>query len=368
MESCPKVLALNALGHCSAYGKDFLPSTNLLVATPGKLTASKKMEVVVNQMFDKCKLLPKILLLGAFASIAAFAANVVPGTLNYVEGSVSLNGQPVTSADIGKATLGQNQVLATQQGRAEMLLTPGVFLRIGDNSAVQLISPDLANTRVALLNGEATVEVTELFKENHLQVGVNGTMTTLLKPGLYEFNAGQPHLAVYDGEATVVIGDREVRVKEGHQAQLTGNVAVSKFDRKHRQDALYAWSNLRSEYEAQASAQSAQVIYAGGGPWWDGPGWYWNPYWDTFGFLPGDGILYSPFGWPYFSPGFAYYAPIYFRGGFAAGGHGLVGGRAFAGGHPSGFAAAPHASVGGFHGGGFGGGGFHGGGGGGGHR
>ena len=262
-----------------------------------------------------------------------------------------------------------------------MLLTPGVFLRIGNNSAVQLISPDLADTRVALLNGQATVEVTELFKENRLQISVGGIMTTLLKRGLYEFNADQPRLAVYDGEATVLSGDREIRVKEGHQAQLTGAVAVSKFDRKHQQDALYAWSNLRSEYEAQASAQSAQIIYAGGGPWWDGPGWYWNPYWDTFGFLPGDGILYSPFGWPYFSPGFAYYAPIYFRHGFVAGGRGFAGGRAFAGSHPGGFAAAPHANVGGFrggglHGGGFGGGGFHGGGfggggfhgGGGGHR
>ena len=338
-------------------------------------------EVVVNHMVDKCRLLPKLFLATSLGAAAAFAGSVVPGTLNYVEGAVTLNGQPASPADIGKATLGENQVLATEQGKAEMLLTPGVFVRIGDNSALQLVSPDLANTRVALLNGEATVEVTELFKENRLQVSVDGTMTTLLKRGLYEFDAGHPHLAVYDGEAAVTSGDREVKVKQGHQAQLTGPVQVTKFDRKHGQDALYAWSNLRSEYEAQASAQSAQIIYAGGGPWWDGPGWYWNPYWDVYGFLPGDGILYSPFGWPYFSPGFAFYAPIYYRQPFA-GGRGF--GHGFAGGHPGGFAAAPHAggfhgggfhgggfaggglAGGGFHGGGFGGGGFHGGGGG--HR
>ena len=288
-------------------------------------------------MFDECKSVPRLLLVlgiaGIFASSTALAASgmpryagnaapgssVVPGTLNYIEGSVTLNGQPVTSESVGKAKLGENQVLSTAQGKAEILLTPGVYLRIGDNSSVRMLLPDLTDTRVALLNGGATVEVTELFKENHLQVGVAGTMTTLVKPGLYEFNADHPQVSVYKGEAFVLSGDRQVKVKEGHQAQLTGAVLVAKFDRKAVQDPLYAWSNLRSEYNAQASAESAQAVYGGWGPYWYGPGWYWNPYWDMYGFLPGYGVMYSPFGWPFFSPGFAYYAPIYFHGPLRAG-------------------------------------------------
>ena len=322
-------------------------------------------EVVENHMFDKRKLLPNMLLLVGFSAVAAFADSVIPGTLNYLEGSVSLNGQPLTSESIGKAKIGENQALSVAQGKAEILLTPGVFFRLGDNSSVRMLSPNLTDTRVALLNGEATVEVTELFKENHLQVGVAGTMTALLKTGLYEFNADHPQLAVYDGEASVLTGDRRVKVKKGHEAQLTGAVQVAKFDRKTDQDQLYAWSNLRAEYDAQASAESAQAVYGGWGPYWGGPGWYWNPYWDMYGFLPGDGILYSPFGWPFFSPGFAYYAPMYFHhpigGGFA--GRGFAG-RGFAGRAPSsGFAhglAAPHMG-GGFAGGGHMGGGFGGG-------
>ena len=326
-------------------------------------------------MFDKCKLFPRLLAvaaifaLGAVSAFAQSGTSVIPGTLNYVEGSVSLNGQALTSQSIGKATVGENQVLSTAQGKAEILLTPGVFLRLGDNSAARMLSPNLTDTRVAVLNGEATVEVTELFKENHLQIGVGGTMTTLLKQGLYEFNADHPQLAVYDGEASVLSGDRQIKVKQGHQAQLTGAVQVAKFDRKAQQDPLYAWSNLRAEYDAQASAESAQAVYGGWGPYWYGAGWYWNPYWDMYGFLPGDGILYSPFGWPFFSPGFAYYAPRYFGGGaFARGGFAGRGfaGRGFAGRVPSGgFSrglAAPRVGGGGFAGGGhFGGGGFGGG-------
>jgi len=325
-------------------------------------------------MFDKCKWIFTLLAILAASSLAISAESVVPGTLNYEEGSVSLDGQGLTAASIGKSSVGENQVLKTARGKAEMLLTPGVFLRLGENSSVRMLSPNLTDTRVALLRGEATVEVTELFKENHIQVAVDGFNTTLLKRGLYEFNADHPQVAVYDGQAVVAGNDQQVNVKQGHEAQLTGAVAVSKFDRKTQQDQLYAWSNLRSEYEAQASAQSAQLVYAGGDPYWYGAGWYWNPWWDMYGFLPGDGILYSPFGWPFFSPGFAYYAPIYFRHPFVAGGRGLVGGRAFTGRAPSsGFSrgfAAPRAS-GGFSGGGHMGGGFGGGGhmgGGGGHR
>lgn len=318
-----------------------------------------------NHMLDKCKLPTMLLAMTGLAGLTALAqgpthGSAVPGTVNYVEGSVSLDGQALTSASVGNANIGENQVLSTAQGRAEVLLTPGVFLRLGDNSAVRMVSPNLTDTRVALMNGEATVEVTELFKQNRIQIGVNGIMTTLLKPGVYEFNATQPQVAVYDGEAMVLSGDRQIKVKKGHEAQLTGVVHVAKFDRKTQQDQLYAWSNLRSEYEAQASAQSAQNIFVGGGPAWYGAGWYWNPYFDMYGFLPGDGMLYSPFGWPFYSPAFAYYyAPGYFGGSFARGG--FVGHRGFAGAGrvpSSGFArglAAPRMG-GGFAGRGFGGG------------
>src|SRR3984957_11201943 len=82
---------------------------------------------------------------------AAAASSAIPGTLNYVEGQVAVAGQPVTSHSVGSVQMEPNQVLETGQGRAELLLTPGVFLRVGDNSAVRLISPGLADTRVDVL-------------------------------------------------------------------------------------------------------------------------------------------------------------------------------------------------------------------------
>src|ERR1700722_5288576 len=83
---------------------------------------------------------------------AAAASSGIPGTLNYVEGQVAVAGQTVTSRSVGSVQMEPNQVLETGQGHAEVLLTPGVFLRVGDNSAVRLISPRPADTRVEVLS------------------------------------------------------------------------------------------------------------------------------------------------------------------------------------------------------------------------
>jgi hypothetical protein len=77
----------------------------------------------------------------------------LPGTLNYVEGNVSMGTQALNSKSIGSAELQPGQSLVTGKGKAEVLLTPGVFLRVGNNSSVQMISPSLTDTEVGLDKG-----------------------------------------------------------------------------------------------------------------------------------------------------------------------------------------------------------------------
>jgi hypothetical protein len=315
------------------------------------------------QMFGHYKSLLGVLAASILLALpAAAASNAIPGTLNYVEGQVTVAGQTVTSRSVGQVQLEPNQVLETGQGRAEILLTPGVFLRAGDNSAVRLVSSGLANTRVEVLRGQAIVEVDELFKDNNLWVLMNGSSTRLDQQGLYAFNTNTQLVQVFDGKATVQQNDRQKELKKGKEIALNGTWKVRDFDTKAQatQDPLYAWSNLRSEYEAEASMQSAQNIFVGGGPyWWYGPGWYWNPYWDLYGFIPGDGIWFSPFGWPFYSPWAAYgYGFGYGRYGYGFAGRGLVGHGHISG---SAIASSGHFAGSGRVGGGFGGNGFAGG-------
>src|SRR5713101_3590888 len=146
---------------------------------------------------------------------AAAASSGVPGTLNYVEGQVTVAGQTVTSHSVGSVQVEPNQTLETGQGRAEVLLTPGVFLRVGDNSSVRLVSPSLGDTRVEVLRGEAIVEVAEIFKDNNIWVVMNGASARLAKEGLYAFNENSRLVQVLDGHATVEQGDRHIDLKKG---------------------------------------------------------------------------------------------------------------------------------------------------------
>jgi len=265
------------------------------------------------------------------------ATSATPGMLNYVEGQASVNGQPVTTRSVGSVQLEPNQVLETGRGRAEILLTPGIFLRIGDNSSVRMVSPNLMDTRVQVLRGEALIEANYVPKDSNIRLMLGESTTRLEKHGLYSFNANTGQVSVLDGKAVVQENDQSVELGKGRLVMLAA-LKKSSFDTKtaEQQDPLYTWSRLRSEYDSQAAIQTASTVVVGGPGWW-GPGWYWNPWWGMYSFLPGTGFLYSPFGWPYYSPGFVYLAPG-FRYGYGFVGHG--------------FAAAPHVS-GGFGGGGF---------------
>ena len=255
-----------------------------------------------------------LVLLATAALGAAKTANITPpGTVNYIEGQATLDGQSLSTKSIGSAQLETNQVLDTGNGKAELLLTPGVFFRLGNASEVRMVSPGLADTSVELVKGSAMLEVADLFKENNLSVMVNGATTRIEKTGLYEFNADQPAVRVLDGKATVYEGDAHVTLKKGHQVLLAQQPMKSRSINKEafEADDLYRWSKLRSEYEAEANMDAARTVVVNGG-WW-GPGWYWDPFWSCYAFLPGSGILYSPFGWGFYSPGLIWRAPGFYH-------------------------------------------------------
>src|SRR5258708_9494897 len=98
------------------------------------------------------------LFLAALLSVPAWGSvdskrTATPGTLNYVEGQASMGGQSLDSKAVGAAELQTGQVLETQNGKAEILLTPGVYLRLGSNSSVKMASGGLTNTEVPLNQG-----------------------------------------------------------------------------------------------------------------------------------------------------------------------------------------------------------------------
>lgn len=244
--------------------------------------------------------------------------SAVPGTLNYVEGQVSINGQTLNSRSIGSAEVAAGQSIITGNGKAEVLLTPGVFLRLGDKSEARMISPSITNTEVSLDRGRAMLEVEQIYPQNDIRIAENGMTTRVQKVGLYDFSSNPGWVRVFDGQATVEDGGRQVKVKGGRQfeAMANGLFKAVKFDKKTNEEGdLYRWSSLRSAYVAEANVNAAGLYAVDGfGPWgpgWWGAGWYWNPWYSAFTFIPGDGIFYSPFGWGFYSPWLVYDAPFF---------------------------------------------------------
>jgi hypothetical protein len=293
----------------------------------------------------------------AYGQTSARHQQGTPGTINYVEGQATLNGQRLGTNAAGYAVAQPNQAIDTQAGYVEMLLTPGAFLRIGPNSEVAAQSLGLANIQLQVVRGSAIIEAADLVKGTTMQINMNGVTTQIEKHGLYEFDANQQAVKVLDGKAKVLVGSTVKNIGKDHEILLADNPKLKSedFDKKVAEsDPLYVWSSARSEAEAQANVNLASNIAVYGG--WYGPGWYWDPLWADYAFMPGDGFLYSPFGWGFYSPGFVYAAPIY-RGYYGRGYYG----RGYYG-HVHGFAAVHVPAVrSGFGGGGFHGGGFHGG-------
>lgn len=295
-----------------------------------------------------------------------------PGALNYVEGSALLEGQKLSNKSVGDTQLNPGEVLTTHTGKVEVLLTPGVFLRVDDNSAVKMISPSLTLTQVQLLHGRAGVEVDEIHPQNDLEIIDAGVVTQLVKNGYYEFDANNPTAMVFTGKAAVEVKPGKYRVVKNHHEFLLTPEEAGKpltkekprdFNIKQAKDDLYNWSSLRSQYLAEANQQIAPD-YVDSPDFY--PGWYWDPYFMDYTFI-GASPFWSPFGFGFYPP----YWGGFWGGGYYGGyGRGYFGGR-YTGMHNYGAAAfgtqgaislRPRGGpihVGGLRSGGFGGGSFH---------
>src|SRR5665213_3448246 len=129
------------------------------------------------------------------------------GLINFYEGDVVLDGHRIERSMGTYTRLKEGSDLVTRSGRAEVLLAPNTYLRIGADSAIRMISDSLNGTRVELLGGSAFLDSTAVVPAN----GAGGPVTILfkditlrmLKPGLYRVDADPPQLRVLQGDAEV---------------------------------------------------------------------------------------------------------------------------------------------------------------------
>ena len=234
-------------------------------------------------------------------SSSARAQNVISarsGLVHYVEGRVYVNDKAVETSVASFPEVKENQILRTEAGRAEVLLGPGVFLRIAENSSFRMITNRLIDTRLEHLTGSILIECVELPKGNNVTVVSRETTVSLLAKGLYRFDSNPAQFRVFEGLALAEAGDHKVELRKGKLVSLGGDLVAGKFDPKVT-DELFLWSQRRSQYIAMANVSAAKSLQ-GSGTY--ASSWGWNPYFGMFTFIPFGGTCYSPFGYGYWSP------------------------------------------------------------------
>ncbi|HML15998.1 MAG TPA: FecR domain-containing protein [Bryobacteraceae bacterium] len=269
-------------------------------------------------------------LLGFALAASAWGQSVISahsGVIQYTEGQVTLDGQTVVMKTSEFPDVKTGQTLAAEDGRAEILLTPGVFLRIAENSSFKMVSNKLSDTRIEMLSGSALFEVGELLQDNAITVQFNGAQIALAKKGLYRIDSDPGRLRVYDGEAKLTSASGQSLIaNKGREVALGEQLEAKNFDTKQT-DEFYRWSERRDEYVAEANVSAAKYARDSGlgfngtsaygplglggyGYGYGGLGygagmgtWAYNPWFGMFTYMPYDGMFYSPFGFGYFSPG-----------------------------------------------------------------
>jgi hypothetical protein len=199
-----------------------------------------------------------VIAVGAGNVGAQSVVSVRSGLLNFSEGAVFINNQPVKQHAGAYPSLQEGSDLLTQSGRAELLLTPSAYLRIGQNTAVRMISSRLTDTRVELLYGSAMLDSTEALENSGIILIFKEHQVRVKKPGKYRIDSDPPQFRVFQGTAEVAGSGPSVVLLADQLAPLDGATIVKRFT-EGSDDLLDIWSDER-HFMVASSLSSAQTL------------------------------------------------------------------------------------------------------------
>jgi hypothetical protein len=230
------------------------------------------------------------------------------GLIHFSDGSVFLDDQRLEQKTGKFDQMNNGSELRTDEGRAEVLLTPGTFLRVGANSAIRMLSNQLDDTQVELLRGSAVLDQgSDRLADTSVTIVYNLDQVRIKQPGRYRFDSQPPQVKVVTGDAEVTADGKTVDAAAGTVVPFDGKLTARKLlNDSHltSRDDLDNWSEARGtsvdqdNQNAAATADLSGVI----------DGWQNNP----------DAVLQS-LGIPPYIPGMSSTIPPPSYGGSAYG-------------------------------------------------
>jgi hypothetical protein len=261
-------------------------------------------------------------LIGLSAALAAvsyaqnrerFGISAKAGGINSVIGRVLVKraGQSSQENLSAKDDLTSGDVVITKGGsRVEVLLNPGSYLRLTENSEFELTDNSLNNLQLRLVKGSSIVEATGT-DDLRLQIRIvtDQSRFTIVRRGVYRINVlpGSTELLVQKGR--VLVDGQLGMIKGGKKVTFnSGSSFTAKLTKKDR-DEFDAWSKERGEFLARANERlSIQTLnsYLFGSGWDLGFSaanrfglWTYSPFAGGFTFFPFRYGWSSPYGHNY---------------------------------------------------------------------
>jgi FecR protein len=248
----------------------------------------------------------------AAAASSLYVISAKAGAVNFVSGKVAIDRRNAKSGYLVKGdTVEKGERVRTGgDGKAEILLNPGSYVRLSENANFRFNSTSLDDLQIALTSGSA---IFEIITDDDFNVAVNTPKSSyqLIKSGVYRVDAlsdGTGKISVWKGKAKYGTGKDNV-VKGGQTtAIVNGQISVQKFDRDNKGE-FEVWSKDRAKEIARVNAKLQQKAmsrslissYAQGGfNSWRSSGrfglWVFDPLSSGFCFLPFGNGWSSPYG------------------------------------------------------------------------
>jgi hypothetical protein len=233
------------------------------------------------------------------------------GGVNYVAGNVTVQreGETKSQSLTDKDDLNPGDVVTTGMGgRIEVLLNPGSYLRVAENSEFELEETALDNLRIRLTKGSAVVEATGADGLRLLvEIITPQTKVAIVRRGIYRVDVLASNVTVVSvRKGRALVGrDESLTLKDNRTVTIGSTVSeITKLDKKN-QDSFDIWSKERAETLARAnrSIQNQTLIasledYNWTGGYNDGV-WVYNRRSGCYSFYPFGGGWSSPYGYNY---------------------------------------------------------------------
>ena len=264
-------------------------------------------------------LLSALLVAGVLVSVAnaqnreRFGISAKAGGVNAVSGQVMVKRtgqapQLLTSQD----DLDSGDVVNTGSGsQAEILLNPGTYLRLSEDTEFELVDNSLDSLLVKLNKGSAIIEATGPGEvELRIPIITQQKKMTIVRAGIYRINVrpGVTELFVWKGRMALS-GDRDDIIKSGKKITFSSaGQSIAKLE-KAEKDQFDDWSKLRGETLARANVKLSTRALNGylASSAWARPDarfgrwglWTWSAFSSCYTFLPFYGGWGSPYGRDY---------------------------------------------------------------------